>query len=91
MKRLAGAYTEATGKDPKVEHGKWYVAQKALSKEGIPTVEQVGGDVDELSGCRATFAATPWKFEHGDACQIRFVAMIDPSGKLRVDSGKEER
>lgn len=90
MKRLAGEYTKATGKDPKTEHGKWYVAQKALSKEGIPTVEQVGGDVDELSGCRATFAAMPWKFEHGDACQIRFVAMADPSGKLRIDSGKEE-
>lgn len=89
MKRLAGEYIEATGKDPSVEHGKWFVAQKALSAAGIPTIEQVGGDVDDLSGRRATFAATPWKFEHGDACQIRFVAMTDPSGNLRIDSGKE--
>lgn len=89
MKRLAKSYTEATGKDPKVEHGKWFVAHKLLAKANIPTIQQVGGDVDELSGKRATFACTPWKFEKGDACQIRFVAMTDPSGKCRIDSGKE--
>lgn len=89
MKRLAKSYTEATGKDPMVDHGKWYVAHKALAKAGIPTIQQVGGDVDELSGKRATFAATPWKFKKGDACQVRFVAMTDPSGKCRIDSGKE--
>lgn len=89
MKRLAKAYVDATGKDPMQEHGKWYVAAKSLAESGIPTVQQVGGDVDDLKGKRATFAATPWKFEHGDACMIRFVAMTDPTGKLRVDSGKE--
>jgi len=89
MKRLAKAYEDATGRDGTQEHSKWYVAHKALAAAGIPTVQQVGGDVDDLSGKRATFAATPWKFEHGDACQIRFVAMTDPSGKLRVDSGRE--
>jgi len=35
-----------------------------------------------------TLAATPWKFEHGDACQVRFVAMCDPSGKCRIEQGK---
>jgi kynurenine formamidase len=54
---------------------------------GIPTIEQVGGDVDVLLGQRATFAAIPWRFKHGDACPIRFVAMTDPSGRLRIDSG----
>lgn len=88
MKRLAKTYTDATGKDPMEKFGKWYVAGKLLAKAGIPTIQQVGGDVDELSGKRATFAALPWKFEHGDACQIRFVAMTDPSGAVRIDSGK---
>ena len=55
---------------------------KTLAAAGIPTVEQVGGDVDLVKGKRATLAATPWKFEHGDACQVRMVAMFDPSGKL---------
>lgn len=89
MKRLAKAYADATGKDWKDEHSKWYVASKMLAYAHIPVVLQVGGDVDDLKGKRATFAATPWKFEHGDACQIRFVAMTDPTGALRIDSGKE--
>jgi kynurenine formamidase len=88
MHRLAKSYQEATGKDPKIEHGKWYIAQKTLSAAGIPTIEQVGGDVDAVTGKRATMVATPWKLEHGDACPVRFVAMFDPSGSLRIDAGK---
>jgi kynurenine formamidase len=88
MKRLAGEYTKATGLDPKVEHPEWNVAHRLLLGAGIPTIEQVGGDVDLLLGKRATLAATPWKFDHGDACQVRFVAMFDPSGKCRIEPGK---
>lgn len=88
MNRLAGAYAKATGLDPRKEHPEWNVAHKILLAAGIPTIEQVGGDVDILSGKRATFAATPWKFEYGDACPVRFMAMIDPTGSYRIDSGK---
>jgi kynurenine formamidase len=84
MKRLASEYEAATGKDAKAEFPEWNIAHKTLLAAGIPTVEQVGGDVDELLGKRATLAATPWKFEHGDACPVRFVAMIDPSGSCRL-------
>lgn len=87
MKRLAGEYRTATGNDPKTAHGKWFIAEKTLAAAGIPVVVQVGGDVDELNGKRATFAATPWKLEHGDACPVRMVGMTDPSGKLRIDEG----
>ena len=87
MKRLAGEYQAATGLDPKEEHGEWNVAHKTLLAAGIPTIEQVGGDVDLLKGKRATIAATPWKFEHGDACPVRMIAMIDPSGTCRIDAG----
>lgn len=87
MKRLAGEYTKATGLDPKKEHTEWNAAHKAILGAGIPTIEQVGGDVDAVKGKRVTLAATPWKFAHGDACQVRFVAMCDPSGKLRIEPG----
>ncbi len=87
MQRLAAAYQKATGLDPMKEHGEWNAAHKCLLGAGIPTIEQVGGDVDVLLGKRATFAATPWKFEHGDACPVRFIAMYDPSGTLRIDAG----
>lgn len=87
MRRLADEYQKATGKDPKVEHGEWNVAHKILLGAGIPTIEQVGGDVDCMLGKRATFVATPWKFQYGDACPVRFIAMTDPSGNLRIDAG----
>lgn len=90
MKRLAGEYQAVTGKDPKIEHGKWFIAAKILAEAGVPVVVQVGGDVDDLKGRRATFSATPWKLEHGDACPVRMVAMIDPSGALKIDEGKGE-
>ncbi len=88
MNRLVAAYEKATGLDPKKEHPDWNVAHKTLLAAGIPTIEQVGGHVDTLSGKRATFAATPWKFEYGDGCPVRFMAMIDPTGTCRIDSGK---
>lgn len=88
MKRLAGEYQKATGKDPNKEHGEWYVAHKTLLGAGIPTIEQVGGDVDLLLGKRATLSAAPWKFKYGDACPVRFVAMVDPTGTLKIDAGK---
>jgi kynurenine formamidase len=88
MKRLVDAYSKATGLDWKVEHGEWNVAHKILLGAGIPTIEQVGGDVDIVKGKRMTLAATPWKFEHGDACQVRLVAICDPSGKCRIGQGK---
>ncbi len=88
MNRLAGDYEAATGLDPRKEHPEWNIAHKTILGAGIPTIEQVGGDVDLLAGKRATFAATPWAFEHGDACQVRFIGMIDPSGNCRVDDGK---
>ncbi len=87
MKRLAGEYAKATGLDPKKEHPEWNAAHRVLLGAGIPTIEQVGGDVDVVKGKRVTLVATPWKFEHGDACQVRFVAMCDPSGTLRIEPG----
>jgi kynurenine formamidase len=88
MRRLAKEYTEATGLDPKKEHGEWNAAHKVLLGADIPTIEQVGGDVDALNGKRCTFTATPWKLNPGDACPVRFVAMMDPSGSVKIPSGK---
>ncbi len=87
MNRLVEAYQKATGLDPRKEHAEWNIAHKTLLGAGIPTIEQVGGDVDALTGKRATFVATPWKFKYGDACPVRFVGMIDPGCKCRIDAG----
>ena len=73
---------------PRKSIREWNIAHKTILGAGIPTIEQVGGDVDDVKGKRATLAATPWKFEHGDACQVRMVAMFDPSGKLPHRAGQ---
>ncbi len=91
MNRLVENYQKATGLDPKNEHPDWNIAHRTLLGADIPTIEQVGGDVDVLAGKRATFVATPWKFEYGDACPVRFVGIIDPTGKCRIDAGNAAR
>ena len=87
--RGAAAVHALNGVDLTVEHGEFFAAHKLLAGAGILTVLQVGGDVDDLNGQSAAFAATPWKFCKGDACQIRFVAMQDPAGTCRIDSGND--
>ena len=88
MNRLTSKYEDETGLDPKKEHPEWNIAHKTVLAAGIPTIEQVGGDVDGLLNKRATLAATPWNWEHGDACPVRFVAMIDPTGECRIEPGE---
>jgi kynurenine formamidase len=90
MNRVVAKYAEVTGGDAKTDHPDWNPAHKALLGANIPTIEQVGGDVDDLLGKRATLMATPWRWQHGDACPVRFVAMTDPTGDCRIDAGGEE-
>lgn len=88
MKRLAANYATETGRDAKADFPEWIPAHRALLAAGIPTIENVGGDVAELAGSRATFQCCPWRWLEGDACIIRFVAMTDPTGACRIDPGK---
>ena len=90
MNRVVAKYADLTGRDAKTDYPDWNIAHKVLLNSNIPTIEQVGGDVDELLGKRATMVATPWRWEHGDACPVRFVAMTDPAGSCRIDSGEGE-
>jgi kynurenine formamidase len=87
MNRLAKTYAAATGRDPKADHPHWNIAHRTLLAAGIPTIEQVGGDVDTLAGRRATFHAAPWRGKALDACPVRFVALTDPSGGARIETG----
>ena len=90
MNRVVAKYAEVTGRDAQTDYPDWNIAHKTLLNSNIPTIEQVGGDVDDLLGKRVTMVATPWRWQHGDACPVRFVAMIDPHGNCRIDSGEEE-
>jgi kynurenine formamidase len=88
MRRLPKAYETETGRPPLFDHPEWNIAHRTLLSAGIPTIENVGGDVDELVGRRCTFHAYPWNWQEGDACGIRFVAILDPSGAYRLEPGR---
>ena len=87
MNRVVDLYKDETGNDPKKDFPEWNIAHKTLLGAGIPTIEQVGGDVDDLLNTRATFQAAPWNWDKGDACPVRFFAMIDPAGETRISAG----
>ena len=85
---LLPEYEQATGRDAIQDFPDWNPAHKALLAKGIPTIENVGGDLNAVTGKRCTLQGFPWDWQEGDACVVRLVAMLDPSGKLRIESGK---
>ncbi len=87
MKRLPRMYQDATGRSAAEDFSEWNAAHKVLLAAGIPTIENVGGDVAELTGKRALFHAFPWDWLTGDACPVRFVALLDPGGGYRIETG----
>jgi kynurenine formamidase len=89
IKQLPRDYRAATGRDPEEDHPDWNVAHETLLKAGIPTVENVGGDVDTVSGLRCAFHAYPWYWPEGDACVTRLTAILDPTGGYRLADGAE--
>ena len=86
IKYLLPEYKKATGREAIEDFPEWNPAHKVLLAAGIPTIENVGGDLDEVSGKRCTFQGFPWKWHEGDACVIRLVAIFDPSGQLPARS-----
>jgi kynurenine formamidase len=87
MKRLPKFYEAQTGRSAKADFPEWNPAHRILLKAGIPINENVGGDLSEVSGKRCTFHAYPWRFKDGDACVIRLMAILDPSGSYRIEPG----
>jgi kynurenine formamidase len=87
MKRLAMEYEAASGRPALADFPEWNPAHRALLGAGIPTIENTGGDIDDLASRRCTFHAYPWYWPEGDACLIRFVALLDPAGSYRLESG----
>jgi len=80
--------------------GEWFVEKKVkvvghdpvhriLFKNGILGIENVGGDIDKVTGKRCTFALFPWNWERGDGCIIRLVAIVDPKGTYRIEKGEK--
>jgi kynurenine formamidase len=75
------------GHDWKVDFPDWEPVHRILFTNGILGIENVGGDLDAVSGKRVTFAFFPWNWDRGDGCIIRLVAIIDKSQSYRIEKG----
>jgi kynurenine formamidase len=81
------AYREHTGREASDDFPEWEPCHRALLGNGIVGFENVGGQIDEVTGKRVTFAAFPWRWVNGDGCIVRLVAIVDPSGSYRIETG----
>jgi kynurenine formamidase len=80
-------YKAHTGREAADDFPEWEPCHRALLGNGIVGFENVGGQIDEVTGQRVTFAAFPWRWEKGDGCIVRLVAIIDPNGEYRIETG----
>ena len=89
LPHLAEEYKEWSGGiDWKEAFPVWEPVHNMIFKEGILGIENVGGDLDAVTGKRCTFAFFPWNWDRGDGCIIRLVAMIDKNQSFRIESGE---
>jgi kynurenine formamidase len=80
-------YREWCGREVKDDFPYWEPCHRELLGNGIVGFENVGGDIDKVTGKRCTFAAFPWRWEKGDGCIVRLVAILDPTGEYRIETG----
>ena len=80
-------FRQETGRTVLQDFPLWEPCHRHLLANGILGFENVGGDIDKVTGHRVTFAAFPWRWMKGDGCIIRLVAMLDPSGTFRIEKG----
>ena len=73
-----------TGKKVAEEFALWEPCHRQLLGNGIVGFENVGGDIDKVTGKRVTIAAFPWRWVKGDGCIGRMVAIVDPKGEFRL-------
>ena len=86
---LISEYKEFTGRDPKADFPLWEDAHKNLMCKGdIPGIENVGGELDEITGKRCFFLAFPWRWKGGDGCVLRVLALCDPEQEFRFGTGE---
>lgn len=81
---LNAEYRALTGRDILDDFPYWEPAHKIMLGAGIPGIENVGGELDAVTGKRCTFMAFPWRWPQGDGCVVRVIAIIDPEQKYRI-------
>lgn len=86
---LIDEYKAYTGRDAKEDFPLWEDAHKNLMCDGgVPGIENVGGQLDEITGKRCFFMAFPWRWKGGDGSIVRVLAICDPDQEFRFETGE---
>ena len=83
-------YKAHTGREAADDFPEWEPCHRQVLGNGIVGFENVGGQIDAVTGKRVTFAAFPWRWTKGDGCIVRLVAIVDPSGDFRIGDGSAD-
>lgn len=87
MPHLIDEYREYTGREVADDFPQWEPAHRILLLAGIPGIENIGGELDAVTGKRCTFLAFPAPLTQGDGSPVRVVAVIDPDQEFRIPTG----
>jgi kynurenine formamidase len=90
LPHLIDEYREHTGRDVATDFPDWEPAHKTMLLAGIPGIENVGGELDAVTGKRCTFMAFPTRLREADGSPIRIVAVVDPEQRFRIPTGAED-
>jgi len=74
MPWLDSAYRKATGNDPTKLFPDYEPCHRMFTQAGVCTVENAGGNIDEVTGKRMIIAAFPFRREMADGGFVRLVA-----------------
>jgi kynurenine formamidase len=84
LPHLIDEYRAYTGREVADDFPDWEPAHRTLLLNGVPGIENVGGELDEVTGRRCTFMVFPARFRQGDGSPVRVVAVVDPEQRFRV-------
>jgi kynurenine formamidase len=87
LPHVCAEYKRETGHDVLQDFPEWEPCHRAILSAGICGIENVGGDIDLVTGKRCTFIATPLRWTKGDGSMVRLVAMVDPTAQYRIETG----
>ena len=72
---LVDAYERETGRTVEEDFPYWEPCHRLLLTNGIAGYENVGGDIDEVTGERVTIMGVPLRWEKGDGSIVRLLAL----------------
>ncbi len=76
---LADEYKKETGRDVREDFPYWEPCHRLLLTHGIVGWENVGGDIDKVTGKRCFIIGLPIRWVGGDASIVRLVAIVKKS------------